>query len=714
MSAAEPSPDAPRENDTSSSVIRILEWLSFGLLLLILAWAPFPLGSNRPWSWSLLALLVSASWLSWWAAGVFRPAPVRHLVAKLIPPLFMAGLALAWGVAQISPVLPQVWVHPIWPMAADALGIKVQGALSMAPWQTGSELMKLGAYAMVAWLAYVWASRTGWAGYLLNWLILVGACYMVYGFALLLSSETQFAIFYGVDASSEVRSLAGPFVNHNSYATYAGLIGLCAGVKLIAGGWSEIAPIPDARRFVLAVPQYMFGHGAPWLIASLLALSSVIATGSRGGNVAAIAAMLALLVLSLTLANRQALGRSAAALAGLAIAAFALLFAINDTFLSARFDDMAASGLRDDTRHLLWDVAERMIGDAPLQGLGLGTYQIAYPHYAQVSLHFVIDKAHNDYLELAAGWGLPAAILWWVALVWLVGLCLRGIFVRRRYRIYPMLAVGAAVLVGVHSMFDFSLQIPAIAVTFAAILGLGVAQAFPVREQAQWEPGGETAATGVMMVSRWSIRLLLLGPPLAIMAMAVPRLVSGAALEGAFPADLQITANVPLSLSSYAQAADILSSVDPEDGDAQILRAEAAIDAGWPQSPLTPVVETALSHSPGSARGWIVLAALLSGTDPKIAARDLTLAFRLAPIDYYLILPRTFVGAGLWDNLPGDIRTRLLADTHRLALDNNARRDLRTLLSKHGGPELVARAFAGQPEVLRALNRDLARESLHL
>jgi O-antigen ligase len=160
---------------------------------------------------------------------------------------------------------------------------------------------------------------------------------------------------------------------------------------------------------------------------------------------------------------------------------------MSGAFLGARLDDMSASGLNDQTRLLLSRAALHMIGDAPLQGLGLGTYQIAYPAYTQTIMPFIMDKAHNDYVELAAGWGLPAAILWWLALAWLTGLCVRGVLVRKRNRTYPMLAVGAVILVGVHSIFDFSLQIPAIAVTFVAILGLGVAQSFSARERAQWE-----------------------------------------------------------------------------------------------------------------------------------------------------------------------------------------------------------------------------------
>jgi O-antigen ligase len=118
-----------------------------------------------------------------------------------------------------------------------------------------------------------------------------------------------------------------------------------------------------------------------------------------------------------------------------------------------------------------------MISDAPLLGLGLGTFPDAYPLYASRVLPFVMDKVHNDYLESAAGLGLPAAIAWWTAWGLLVLDCARGTFRRRRNRQFVILAVGASVLVAIHSAFDFSLQIPAVSLFYATIFGIGLAQA---------------------------------------------------------------------------------------------------------------------------------------------------------------------------------------------------------------------------------------------
>src|SRR5262245_632101 len=67
-------------------------------LIAILAWAPFPLGSNRAWSWSLLALLIAVAWLLWVASEWKRPELVFEQVKPVLPAVILALLPLAWGV----------------------------------------------------------------------------------------------------------------------------------------------------------------------------------------------------------------------------------------------------------------------------------------------------------------------------------------------------------------------------------------------------------------------------------------------------------------------------------------------------------------------------------------------------------------------------------------------------------------------------------------
>jgi len=56
--------------------------------------------------------------------------------------------------------------------------------------------------------------------------------------------------------------------------------------------------------------------------------------------------------------------------------------------------------------------------------------------------------------------------------------CLRGCWRRRTDRYLPAVAFAASMVAILHSVVDFSLQIPAIGFVVSALLGLGWAQAF--------------------------------------------------------------------------------------------------------------------------------------------------------------------------------------------------------------------------------------------
>jgi O-antigen ligase len=159
-----------------------------------------------------------------------------------------------------------------------------------------------------------------------------------------------------------------------------------------------------------------------------------------------------------------------------AVAPLLILIAINGDTLDSRIGQLLASDAGDQIRFSLWAATRRMIADAPWFGLGLGSFEDAYPLYASQTFPFAMDKAHCDYLEFAAGLGLPASVAWWAALIWITAICLRGVRRRRRNRHYAIAAIGASVLVAVHSSVDFSLQLPAVALLYAVLMGIGVAQ----------------------------------------------------------------------------------------------------------------------------------------------------------------------------------------------------------------------------------------------
>ncbi len=193
-------------------------------------------------------------------------------------------------------------------------------------------------------------------------------------------------------------------------------------------------------------------------------------------------------------ARRNALKWTFAGGAGAALAILAL-FLLNGATLQSRFENMIETAGAGEIRPMLWGVAIRAIAAHPLLGTGLGTYGDVYRLYADSFIPYVVDRVHNDYLELALGLGIPAACLWIFALLILTGQCALGALMRRRRRIYAIAAVGASALAGFHSMFDFSLQMPAVSVLYAIVMGIGVAQAYASREDAV-EPAFARGASG--------------------------------------------------------------------------------------------------------------------------------------------------------------------------------------------------------------------------
>ncbi len=115
-----------------------------------------------------------------------------------------------------------------------------------------------------------------------------------------------------------------------------------------------------------------------------------------------------------------------------------------------------------------------MIELRPWTGWGGGTFEIAFRAVQSQALDSTLlwDRAHNSYLSLWSELGVVFGSM----LILIVALI--AILIIRRLpgatRSLPPLLIGlGAITVGaVHSLADFSLEIPAIAMQFTAILAL--------------------------------------------------------------------------------------------------------------------------------------------------------------------------------------------------------------------------------------------------
>ena len=142
---------------------------------------------------------------------------------------------------------------------------------------------------------------------------------------------------------------------------------------------------------------------------------------------------------------------------------------------------LMATDVEHEQRLKVYELTLDAIEAAPLMGTGYGSFREAFAFSRTQDIRAFYFKAHNTYLENALELGIPAALALVGVIAGLVLMNLRGLRRRRRDAIYPCLGASATVLVAAHSIPDFSLQIPAVAITYSFIMGICCAQSWSSR-----------------------------------------------------------------------------------------------------------------------------------------------------------------------------------------------------------------------------------------
>lgn len=450
----------------------------FFMFVLALAWAPLWLGANRPLAWGVNAILFPGLALGYESSLLLRgrrhPIGVRRLAA----PVVLFSVVVVWIVVQMFTIAPVAWRHPIWAMAADVLERPVDGSISVNRDLTTLALLRLWTAASALWVSIQLCHDSDRAHFLIRAIVAIVALYAAYGlvsYALFSSAILWFDI---EKAPGFVRST---FVNRNSFATYAGL-GLVATTGMLLRLYRR-ETVVDSGSLSHRLAHFIETTGRRgWFLLGmgLITLVALLATVSRGGVAATTLGLVALLALTFARHRRRGGERMGAVLFVAAVVIACFVF-FGDLFIgriaSGRFfDDVNRSGA--------YLITVQSILDSPVLGFGYGAFADVFPMYRDRSIDVAgsWDKAHDTYLELFQGLGLVFGTMLVVALGWLLYSCVAGALNRRRDATPAIVASAAALLVAVHALVDFSLQIQAVALTFTALLGAGVAQSASSRE----------------------------------------------------------------------------------------------------------------------------------------------------------------------------------------------------------------------------------------
>jgi tetratricopeptide (TPR) repeat protein len=439
-----------------------------GLLLVLVACSPWPLGSRPPRWEFVLSVGVLGFALLWAAHAVvtrrfaYRSDPISLCLLGLILLTAFQLVPLPEPVVRVLSPTAVHWqrtlipdVPELLPGEADAPQRSRWVRLSVAPSRTEDLLTQLLAvFVVYAGVRNFIATdrslrRLAWVGF-------------ATGLLLALLGVSQFLAgprLGPLNPPAEAGPGFGPFVNKNHFAFQVLLFaGLSVGLFLQA-----------ARREGVESPPaigVLLGLG--------LMLGAVGFSQSRGGVVAAIVAAIVTAGVA-RWAGRERTGRGGAGLAlaaGAGLVAIGLIAAFGGKVVTDRVSTIWGGAI--DTRAAGWRSVRPLIEAFPVFGVGGGALARAEPVVrTDPELRVEFNTLDNEYLEAAVEGGLIRFALTIGLAVAAVGLSVTAYRRRRPESVGPLLlgCVFALTAVAVHSAGDYGLHVPSVAVAAAAIAG---------------------------------------------------------------------------------------------------------------------------------------------------------------------------------------------------------------------------------------------------
>jgi O-antigen ligase len=391
--------------------------------------------------------------------------------------LVFAALTI-YVVAQALPFPSIDFANGAWKSANELVG-PVQATISAAPGITLSALSKLALPFLVFLSGLALFQGDDEAVSLSRALAYFGAGYALFGILqdVFLPEQLLFA-----KKHYYLGYLTASFVNRNSAGTFFGLALLCN----LGLFFYELRKVRIAVFYRKAIALDMAWRDAHARVIQHALLCLVVAialflTQSRGAVGATFVGLVCAIVLiamrPLSI-DRPKPGASRWRRYALITAGLVIIVSLFALFAGRSVYRMEAQGA-EDARWCTFASTLEAIRDHPLVGAGFGTFQDVFPAYRNAEcagIYYVWDRAHNFFLEGYLGLGIPFAAALLIGYFVLIFAFARGIRSRNRLRSFPVMGAASLVLISLHSLVDFSLQIPGVAVYFAALMASAVAQ----------------------------------------------------------------------------------------------------------------------------------------------------------------------------------------------------------------------------------------------
>lgn len=434
------------------------------VLIVVVCGMVLAFGGVQPWAYTLMEVVIFPALALMLAAQIrkgklslpcpFWPLPWFGLVLLQIIPL-PSNL-----VESISPgrtVSPQL--VPLW--QAGSSGI----TLSIYPHATLVGLVRVAAYLAAFILASMVFDSQKRKSYLVRALIALGIFEAAYGS---IEYLTGWQNILGVRKLYYVESATGTFINHNHFSGFLEMV-----LPFVLAMIFYTFQLWQSNRSTTAPNPYGF-QMVFYFSLLLIILVGIVLSESRAGIFTSILCIMFMTFLA-QFKTRKKAWMLINGLFILTVAAYVMWVGLDPVL--ARFNVLrgGTAYLQQEGRLTFWKDSLAILHSFPIVGSGLGTFAWVFRHYQTNSLTYLVDHPHNDYVEFATDTGFLGALLLFLPILALwVKMVISFLRDPRRYRPAITLGcIGATLALLIHSFADFNLQIPANALTFAIVLGIG-------------------------------------------------------------------------------------------------------------------------------------------------------------------------------------------------------------------------------------------------
>lgn len=273
-------------------------------------------------------------------------------------------------------------------------------------------------------------------------------------------------------------SATGTYVNHNHFA---GLLEMILPLALgLAFYFWQCARHRSRRRtwrsFLELIGQPEIVKCFLLLLVAAVLLVAIVFSFSRMGMISSLVSLGAMAAIVLIARRRSQLPVTLIVLllaGGIAITVWIGVGPVVEHFEQLPQNEPLVSTTRG--RVAVWNDSLKLVRAHPWTGIGLGCFEYAFTAAQSTQLAYIVDHAHNDYLELVVELGFPFASILLAGILWLAAAPLRASSSARSSlaRALALGSFGAVLALLVHGIADFNFHIPANALVFAVILGIG-------------------------------------------------------------------------------------------------------------------------------------------------------------------------------------------------------------------------------------------------